>query len=84
MLQVWWYIVAHWDKVWGFLYGNKLIIGLFITSAVRVAPVPGQPWTLYTFLYDWAHQFLNITNTRLTKEPVVSPPVNGEQSGRAV
>lgn len=48
--------------------------GLLVTSAVKVLPPPGVPFDLYTFLFDWSHQFLNITNTRQTPVPIVTPP----------
>lgn len=48
--------------------------GLLITSLVMVLPPPGTPWNTYTVLYDWSHQFLNQKNTRLSKEPIPSPP----------
>jgi hypothetical protein len=50
-----------------FILANKIALmsfgGLAITSAVKVMPPPGTPFNLYTFLYEWAHQFLNLNVT---------------------
>jgi hypothetical protein len=55
-----------------YLYENKISIlsfgGLLVTSAVKVLPLPGTPFNLYAFMYDWLHQFFNLTNTRLTSK----------------
>jgi len=59
---------------------NKGVIifngGLLLTSAIKVLPPPGVPFDIYTFVYDWTHQFLNITNTRLQSNPIIQPPIN--------
>jgi hypothetical protein len=61
-----------------YLYANKISIlsfgGLLLTSAVKVMPPPGTPFSFYTFLYDWTHQFFNLTNTRLATTPINTPP----------
>ena len=63
--------------IYGFLYAEKVVCALLLTSAVKTFPLPGQPFRMYTFLYDWSHQFLNITNTRLSPQPVITPPESG-------
>lgn len=68
------------DRVWGFLYAEKIVIALMVTSAVKTFPLPGQPFNLYTFMYDWSHQFFNITNTRLSSQPVITPPEAAPES----
>jgi hypothetical protein len=74
-------------KLWLYLYGNRVAIGAMVlnltTAAVKTAPTPGTPWTwetIYAWVYDWFHQVFNITNTRLTTAPIVTPPVNKEES----
>lgn len=61
-----------------YLYDNRVAIisglTLLISSAVKTLPVPGTPFASYTFFYDWSHQFLNITNTRLNPVPPLTPP----------
>lgn len=39
------------QRVFGFLYAEKIVIVLIVTSAVETFPLPGQPFYLYTFLY---------------------------------
>jgi hypothetical protein len=64
------------------LWQEKLpILALLMTittAAVATAPIPGQPFELYTWAYDWAHQVLNIKNTRLLDKPVPTPPESTE------
>lgn len=74
--------------IWHFLYANKALIvslgGLAITAGIRVLPPPGTKFDLYTFFYDWSHQFLNVNNNRVTTSesrdcanfalPVIKPP----------
>jgi hypothetical protein len=64
----------RWQIIFGFLYAEKIVIALMVTSAVKTFPLPGQPFKVYTFFYDWSHQFFNITNTRLSSQPVITPP----------
>ena len=67
---------------WGdALLNNKGAIlafaGLLISSGVKTLPLPNTPWAManiYTWFYDWSHQFLNITNTRLATTAVPTPP----------
>lgn len=65
-------------SVWTYVHDNRLPIvtfaTLFITAGIKTLPIPGQPFLLYTWFYDWTHQYLNITNTRLaaTKEDAVA------------
>ena len=61
------WIASHWLAASGY-------VALLTTSAVKTLPLPGQPFSVYTFFYDWSHQFFNITNTRLSTEPVKTPP----------
>lgn len=64
------------------LWLNKLpilaVLMTITTAAVATAPIPGQPFNLYTWLYDWTHQVLNIKNTRLLDKPVPTPPESTE------
>lgn len=66
----------NWSQVWDYLYGNRLPIlatlGLFVTATVKTMPDPSQPWNwveIRCWFYDFAHQYLNITNTRLKAPP---------------
>jgi hypothetical protein len=63
---------------WPYLYANRLPIisalSLLVGAAVKTAPPPGTKFDLYTWVYDFSHQFLNITNTRLTTSSIVTPP----------
>jgi hypothetical protein len=69
-------------KYWGdCITNNKASIlaigGLIVSSGVKTLPLPGCTWdikTTYTWLYDWSHQFLNVTNTRLSTAVVPTPP----------
>ena len=45
------------QRVCGFLYAEKIVIALMVTSAIKTFPLPGQPFHFYTFFYDWTHQF---------------------------
>lgn len=65
-------------KTW--VLGNKVAFALLTTAAIKVAPVPGQPFKPYQFLYDWAHQYLNIPNLRLTPGPVITPPTTAPEN----
>lgn len=66
-------------EIWAYLYGNRLAIisavSLIVSSAVKTAPPPGTKFDLYTWFYDWTHQFLNITNSRSTPEQPATPKV---------
>lgn len=68
--------LQHLHAYW---YDNRLAIisgmTLLISSAVKTLPMPGTPFQWYTFLYDWSHQFLNITNTRLDAKAPTTPPL---------
>lgn len=67
--------LQHLHDYW---YDNRLPIisglTLLVSSAVKTLPPPGTPFSFYTFFYDWSHQFLNITNTRLTTASVITAP----------
>lgn len=54
--------------------------GLLVTSAVKVMPLPDQPFRFYQFCYDWLHQFLNLPNLRLTAGPIITPPESSPNS----
>ena len=73
---------VNWGQFWDYLYGNRVAIEtgslLLISAGIKTLPVPGQPFAPYTWFYDWTHQFLNITNTRLTTQQVPTPPANKE------
>lgn len=65
-----------------FLWENKLVIFTAFmaaaTAAVATSPIPDSVWALW--LYDWAHQLLNIKNTRLAKETIPTPPDDHKES----
>lgn len=69
--------LQHLHAYW---YDNRVPImaglGLIVSSAVKTLPAPGTTFSWYTFVYDWAHQFLNITNTRLATTQIPTPPVS--------
>ena len=68
------------EQLLHYAYNNRLPIisalSLIVGAAVKTAPPPGAKFDLYTWLYDFSHQFLNITNTRLTAAPVETPPAS--------
>lgn len=69
-------MTIDWPRAWDYLYGNRVAIGtgsmLALTAAVKTAPTPEGIWLKW--LYDWFHQLLNITNTRLNTQPTITPP----------
>lgn len=74
-------MTINWHYWFEAVQNNKATIlgfgGLLVSSAVRTLPLPGCTWnlsTVYTWFYDWSHQFLNVTNTRLSNAPVPTPP----------
>lgn len=73
---------GEWKHLHDYWYDNRLAIisgaTLLVSSAVKTLPMPGTAFSWYTFLYDWSHQFLNITNTRLNATPVITPPATAE------
>lgn len=77
----------EWQHLHDYWYDNRLPIisgvTLLISSAVKTLPVPGTAFRWYTFLYDWSHQFLNITNTRLTNATIPTPPADGTASPKS-
>lgn len=68
----------NWPALGNYLYGNRVAIisgvGLIVSSGVKSLPIPGRKFSTYEFVYDWSHQFLNITNTRLNTQPTITPP----------
>jgi hypothetical protein len=69
---------VDWGRLWDYVYGNRVAIGagfgLIVSSGIKTMPAPGTPFEFYTWFYDWSHQFLNITNTRLSTVTIVTPP----------
>lgn len=59
-----------------YLYDNRVAIGsgaaLLVTAAIKTAPVPTSVWGKWA--YDFGHQVFNITNTRLSAQPTITPP----------
>jgi hypothetical protein len=76
-------MTMHWQHIGNYFYDNRVAIisgvTLLVSSAVKTLPQPGITFDRYTFLYDWSHQFLNITNTRPVATPV-TPPVLAAES----
>jgi hypothetical protein len=74
-----------WVQFLQYLYSNRLAIEgavLFVvTSGIKTAPIPASRIGLW--MYDWGHQLFNITNTRLTTTPVVTPPESPAASPKA-
>ena len=72
---------------WNYLYGNRVAIAAgvlaVVSAAIKTMPVPGAVFSIYEWFYDATHQFLNITNTRLTQAPVVTPPLSKPQAEAA-
>ena len=55
---------------------NKLLFGLMGTALVVTAPEPGVPWnlkTLYKWIFDGAHQFLNMKRPTMPVTPPAQP-----------
>jgi len=61
-----------------YLHDNRLpimaAIVTVITAAIKTSPIPNS--VLGKWVYDFSHQLFNITNTRLTSQPVITPPAN--------
>lgn len=76
-------MTIDWVGLKTYVYDNRLAIlsglGLLGSSAIKTLPLPGSPFQMYTWFYDWSHQFLNITNTRLNTTPVITPPASKEE-----
>lgn len=75
-------MMINWQQHWDYFYGNRVAIGAALThvttAGIKTAPAK---WTwnaqdAYFWLYDWAHEVFNITNTRLATTPVPTPPVS--------
>lgn len=64
------------SQIADYLYGNRVAIGsavmLTVTAAIKTAPVPTSVFGKWA--YDFGHQIFNITNTRMTSAPVITPP----------
>jgi hypothetical protein len=55
---------------------NKLVCGLVVTAAISTMPAAGAPlsWrTLYGWIYDGAHLFLNLRRPTLPAETPANP-----------
>ena len=74
----------NWSQEWDYFYGNRVAIetSLFfgVTAAIKTLPVPGNQFHFYEWFYDWTHQLLNITNTRLTSATIPTPPATKEDA----
>jgi hypothetical protein len=77
-------MTVPWQHIGAYLYDNRVAIisgvTLLISSAVKTLPPPQTKFDGYSFFYDWSHQFLNITNTRLVTTPVITPPASAAES----
>lgn len=68
--------MIDWHSAWAYIYDNRLPISatatLVLTAAVKVMPTPDRKWlsiqTAKEFLFDFSHQYLNITNSRVKAE----------------
>jgi hypothetical protein len=71
-------ILAH-GGVISYAIANKGAViafgGLFVTSGFKTIPPPGTPFDLFTWFYDWGHQFFNLPNNRLNPVPSPQPPL---------
>lgn len=55
---------------------NKLACGLAVTAAIATMPAPGSPFnwrTLYQWIFDGAHQFVNLRRPTLPAETPAKP-----------
>lgn len=60
-------------ELFNFVTSHKAVEILMVTAGIKTMPTQwAQSWyeTIYYWIYDGAHQFFNITNTRPT------PPLN--------
>lgn len=72
-----------WDKVFTYAVNNKGVlmlvashVALFGMAVVRTMPKPGSMGTrltLYTWMYDCLHQYLNIAPPEAPNESLESP-----------
>jgi hypothetical protein len=75
--------MKYWLIIIGFIGSHKIALGLLFTAAVKVMPIPGQPFKPYEFVYDWVHQYLNMPNLRLSAAAVISAPAPNEDAIKA-
>ncbi len=67
------------SEFWTYVHDNRLpiltILSMVVTAGIKTMPMPGAPFNIYEWFYDWTHQYLNITNNRtgLPKESVPIP-----------
>lgn len=69
-------------ELFNFVTNHKAVEVLMFTAGIKTMPSTwSDTWyeTLYYWIYDGAHQFFNITNNRLAKETVPTPPVTKEE-----
>lgn len=55
---------------------NKIVTGLVVTAGITTMPEAGSPlsWrTLYAWIYEWAHLFLNMRRPTLPAETPANP-----------
>lgn len=63
-----------WHGLVDFVMQNKIVFGLLATAGISTMPAADCPvnWrTLYQWIYDWAHVFLNF---KRPMQPVGNPP----------
>ena len=66
-------------ELFNFVTSHKAVEILMITAGIKTMPNQwSKSWyeTIYYWIYDGAHQFFNITNTRLVTQTVPTPPSN--------
>lgn len=65
------YISQHWA---GFILVAGVIFSPLVMSMPDRPPKSVQDW--WTWLYDYVHALSNSRNTRLSQQPIPTPPVN--------
>jgi hypothetical protein len=66
----------NWHGVVAVVKGNQLLFGLLTTAAIVTMPAPGSPFnwrTLYTWIYEGAHLFMNLRRPTLPAETPANP-----------
>lgn len=65
-------VAAVFRSAAAFVAHNKMVFALIATAGISTMPAPGSQvnWlTLYTWLFDWLHQFPNIKRPIPPGEP---------------
>lgn len=65
-----------WHRLGEFLLENKIAMGLLVTAGIATMPATSSTlsWrTLYTWIYEWAHLFLNLRRPTLPAETPANP-----------